>query len=71
MKNNWLLLAIIGCVTLGLAPFAPEPHLFGKIRWVMGGAVGMKPIDWFDLLMHGSPFILLIVILIRKYVLKK
>lgn len=71
MKNNWLLLAIIGCVTLGLAPFAPEPHLFGKIRWVMGGAVGMKPIDWFDLLMHGSPFILLMVILIRKYVLKK
>lgn len=71
MKSNLLFLAIVGCVTLGLAPFFPEPHLFGKIRWVMGGAVGMKPVDWFDLLMHGSPFILLFVLLIRKFVLKK
>lgn len=71
MKSNLLFLAIVGCVTLGLAPFFPEPHLFGKIRWVMGGAVGMKPVDWFDLLMHGSPFILLFVLLIRKYILKK
>jgi hypothetical protein len=48
------------CVTLGLAPFAPEPHLIGKLRWVAGGAVGMTAMDWGDLLMHGAPFLLLV-----------
>lgn len=47
------------CIGLGLAPFSPEPHLFGKIRWLMGGAVGMQPMDWFDFFQHASPFLLL------------
>ncbi|MDD9939355.1 MAG: hypothetical protein OXT09_37560 [Myxococcales bacterium] len=56
-----LLLPLLACLTLGLAPFAPEPHLFGKLRWVWGGAHGMAPIDWFDLLMHGAPWVWLAV----------
>ncbi len=44
-------------LALALAPFYPEPHLFGKIRWVMGGAVGMQPMDWFDLVLHGGPML--------------
>lgn len=52
-------LPLMLCATLGLAPFVPEPHLVGKLRWVAGGAVGMGPMDWFDLAMHGSPFVLL------------
>lgn len=40
---------------LALAPFSPEPHLFGKIRWLIGGAAGMSPMDYFDLLLHGLP----------------
>jgi phage shock protein E len=46
---------------LGLAPFTPEPHLFGKIKWVMGGAVRMTAMDWWDLLLHASPFLLLLL----------
>ena len=42
-------------VFLALAPFYPEPHLVGKIRWVMGGANGMTEMDWFDLFLHGLP----------------
>lgn len=42
---------------LALAPFYPEPHLFGKVRWVLGGAVGMSPGDYFDLFLHGIPFL--------------
>lgn len=53
-------LGLIASLTLGLAPFNP-PHIVGKIQWVMGGAVGMKPIDWFDLLLHGSPWVYLII----------
>ncbi len=64
--NNWKLWLIIS-LTLGLAPFVPEPHIVGKLRWLMGGAVGMQPIDWFDLLQHGFPFILLFRALIIKF----
>jgi hypothetical protein len=53
-------LAVLLCLTLGLAPFVPEPHIVGKVRWVAGGAVGMGAVDWFDLVLHGSPFVLLV-----------
>lgn len=60
MKNNNFLLALLATLTLGLAPFVPEPHFFGKVRWVLGGAEGMKPMDWFDLVMHGAPWVWLV-----------
>jgi hypothetical protein len=63
--NDWKLI-LIACLTLGLAPFVPEPHLWGKLRWVAGGAIGMKPLDWFDLAYHGFPFVLLIRLFILK-----
>jgi len=46
-------------LTLGLAPFYPEPHIIGKVKWLIGGAVGMQPMDWFDLLLHGTAWVLL------------
>ncbi len=46
---------VVASLTLGLAPFTPEPHLVGKLRWLAGGAVGMAGADWLDLLMHGAP----------------
>ncbi|MCA1762691.1 MAG: hypothetical protein LC664_06840, partial [Flavobacteriales bacterium] len=54
---NPLIFAIILCLTLGLAPFQPEPHLVGKWRWLLGGAEGMAAMDWFDLVLHTFPFI--------------
>ncbi|MCE2935484.1 MAG: hypothetical protein ACK5V5_03295 [Cyclobacteriaceae bacterium] len=56
--NPWLL--IFACVSLGLAPFFPEPHLWGKLKWIAGGARGMQPLDWFDTAVHGLPWLLLI-----------
>lgn len=56
--NDWKLLVVL-CLFLGLAPFTPEPHLWGKIKWIAGGAKGMQLIDWFDVLFHGFPFVLL------------
>lgn len=56
--------ALILSLTLGLMPFVPEPHIVGKLRWVAGGAVGMKPMDWFDLLWHGWPWVWLGVALV-------
>jgi hypothetical protein len=55
-----VLMSFIASVTLGLAPFFPEPHLFGKWRWLLGGAEGMQAMDWFDLILHTSPWVYLI-----------
>tara|TARA_R110002051_G_scaffold55112_2_gene102922 strand:+ start:15538 stop:15768 length:231 start_codon:yes stop_codon:yes gene_type:complete len=63
--NNWKLIILL-CLTLGLAPFFPEPHIWGKLKWLFGGAKGMQFMDWFDLLLHGFPFILLIRIILIK-----
>lgn len=57
--NDWKFVVLF-CLTLGLAPFFPEPHIWGKLKWIVGGAVGMKPMDWFDTLFHGLPWLLLI-----------
>lgn len=54
------------CLTIGLAPFTPEPHLWGKLRWVAGGALGMQPTDWFDLALHGFPWVLLLRLLLLR-----
>lgn len=63
--NDWKLV-IMACLLLGLAPFVPEPHLLGKLRWVAGGAIGMQPLDWFDLAWHGLPWVLLLRLLLLK-----
>lgn len=62
--NDWKLLGLM-CLTLGLAPFTPEPHIWGKLKWIAGGAVGMGPMDWFDTLLHGAPWLLLVTALVK------
>lgn len=51
----WSVVALL-CVTLGLAPFVPEPHIWEKLKMLAGGTL-QRPIDIFDLLMHAAPFI--------------
>lgn len=51
---------VILCLTLGLAPFVPEPHIWEKLKMLAAGNL-KKPIDIFDLLMHGLPFLLLLL----------
>ena len=58
-KSN-LATALVLSLTLGLAPFVPEPHLLGKINWVLGGGNGMAAMDLFDLFLHGAPWIWLL-----------
>ncbi len=59
-SNSRLRMAVILSLTLGLAPFFPEPHLWGKLKWLWGGAVGMQAVDYFDLIMHGAPWVFLL-----------
>ena len=51
---------------LGLAPFVPEPHIMEKLRMLFDGSL-TKPIDIFDLLMHGTPVVLLGLKTVRHF----
>jgi len=52
-------MVIMLSLTLGLAPFVPEPHIWEKLKMLAEGNL-VKPIDIFDLLLHGAPWLLLI-----------
>lgn len=60
LENVPLGMLVFGALMLGLAPFAPQPHLLEKIGMLMDGSLS-KPIDIFDLLMHGALPLLLLV----------
>jgi hypothetical protein len=71
------LFAVLLVLTLGLAPWsmgfvaqsmgkipvAPEPHIMEKLRMLMSGALH-RPMDIFDLLLHSTPWILLVLKLV-------
>ncbi len=57
-------LLIVACLTLGLAPFVPEPHIWEKLKMLVAGDL-VKPIDMFDLALHAAPFVLLASKLVR------
>ncbi len=64
MINQWGFVVLL-CLTLGLAPFFPEPHILTKIKWILSGSEGMQFIDWFDVVFHGSPYVLLLRLLLK------
>jgi hypothetical protein len=68
--NEWSFV-ILASLTLGLAPFFPEPHIWGKIKWIVGGARGMQLIDWGDFVMHAIPWVLLFRLAIISMVNKQ
>ncbi|WP_432449745.1 RND transporter [Aliiroseovarius marinus] len=53
----------IFCLTLGLAPFTP-PHIWEKLVMLFSGTL-TRPIDMFDLAMHGAPWAVLGLKLVR------
>lgn len=55
---------LIIALLLGLAPFTPEPHLWEKLKMLAAGEL-VKPIDIFDLFLHGTPVVLLVLKLVR------
>ena len=62
------LLAI--AVLMAVLPFNATPHLAEKLGILVDGTLS-RPIDIFDLFMHGTPSLLLIIRLFRQFVLGK
>ena len=54
----------IAATMLALAPFIPEPHLWEKLNMLARGEL-TKPLDIFDLLMHGTPITLFAIKMLR------
>jgi len=63
-----LQMLIVMTIFLGSAPYLPfmlePPHLLTKLNMLVSGEL-VRPIDIFDLLMHGTPAILLIIRVVR------
>ena len=68
--ENWKFWGIAS-LTLGLAPFYPEPHIVGKVQWILGGGEGMQFMDWFDVVLHGTPWVMFCISLVKSFLLKK
>ena len=60
---------VLLALTLGLAPFRPEPHVWEKLRMLVEGTLS-RPIDIFDLFLHATPWGLLVVKLARMIALR-
>ena len=58
-KLPWSMI-ILFCLTLGLAPFFPIPHVWEKLKMFSSGPL-VRPIDRFDLIIHAAPWILLLI----------
>lgn len=58
-KIPYLYLAPLA-IFLALAPFSPEPHLWEKLKMLFAGTL-VRPIDIFDLFLHGTPLLLLLL----------
>ena len=57
-RVSWPVVILLA-LTLGLAPFTPEPHIWEKLKMLAAGDL-VKPIDWFDLVLHGVPWLVVL-----------
>lgn len=58
LDNLSVTVVLLVALTLGLAPFVPEPHLWQKLEMLSAGELN-DPVDIFDLVLHGAPWMLL------------
>lgn len=59
VRISWPIVIML-CLTLGLSPFFPEPHLWEKLKMLAAGTL-TRPIDIFDLLFHAAPWLVAIL----------
>ena len=60
LSNIPYMLLVPLALFLALAPFTPEPHLWEKLKMLFAGTL-VRPIDIFDLFLHGTPLVLLLL----------
>jgi hypothetical protein len=58
IDNLSLTVFLLVALSVGLAPFFPEPHVWEKLKMLAAGEL-TRPIDIFDLALHGLPWLFL------------
>ena len=66
-EKNLFQFSLIASLTLGLAPFFPHAHIWKQLMNIYHSRP-MLGMDWFDLVMHGTPWVLLIILGVRKLI---
>jgi hypothetical protein len=61
----WTLLLVVA-TWMAIAPITPEPHLVEKLRLLVQGTL-VRPLDIFDLALHGTPLVLVAIKLLRQW----
>jgi hypothetical protein len=54
-RSSWIY-PLVATVTLGMAPYTPEPHIWKQLTALSRGTIH-EFIDWFDLVLHGFPWV--------------
>ena len=62
-------LLVLGII-LAVLPVVPMPHLVEKLIMLKNGTL-TRPIDIFDLVMHGAPWVLLALKILREWAKRK
>ena len=65
-----LLLILPIAAFMAFAPFAPEPHLWEKLRMLAQGTL-RRPIDIFDLFWHAVPVLVLFLKVARMTIVRR
>lgn len=65
MKSQNFTYLVVLALVMALLPFGEQPHLWQKLLLLKDGYLH-KPIDWFDLLLHGGPLLAVVVILLLR-----
>ncbi|MBF0623287.1 MAG: hypothetical protein HQL82_00590 [Magnetococcales bacterium] len=63
-RLSWTALIIVA-ILLGVAPITGQPHLIEKLLMVADGTL-VRLLDIFDLFLHGTPQILVILKAVRQ-----
>lgn len=50
---------LVAALILAIVPIG-QPHLIEKLRMLFTGTL-RRPLDWFDLVMHASPLVLVVL----------
>lgn len=61
----WTPLVLVALL-MSLAPFGSEPHLWEKLKMLFSGTLA-RPLDIFDLFMHGTPLALVVLKAMRHF----
>jgi hypothetical protein len=65
--NMRFFLFVAIAIIMALMPFGETPHLWQKLQLLKSGYLH-KPVDWFDLSIHGVPLLLVLINLVQKLV---